>query len=202
MKLYYSPGACSMSPHIVLREIGKKFELESVDLGTKTDRQRQGLHEDQPEGLCARSGNQAGRGADRGRGHRPIPRRQGKGHEASAQGRHGPLPGDAEMLNYIAAEVHKSMGALFAKGISEDVRKATLEKISKRLEHLDGILAKSKFLLGKSFSVADAYAFTIFSWGPHLKVDMSPYKNIAAYMERVGKRPAVQAVLKAEGLAK
>ncbi len=201
MKLYYSPGACSMSPHIVLREIGKKFELESVDLGTKTTASGKDYTKINPKGyvpaLEIKPGEVLTEGAaivqylaDKAKATKLLPKAGMARYRA------------VEMLNYIAAEVHKSMGALFAKGISEDVRKATLERISKRLEHLDGILAKSKFLLGKSFSVADAYAFTIFSWGPHLKVDMSPYKNIAAFMERVGKRPAVQAVLKAEGLAK
>jgi glutathione S-transferase len=201
MKLYYSPGACSMSPHIVLREIGKKFELESVDLGTKTTASGKDYTKINPKGyvpaLEIKPGEVLTEGAaivqylaDKAKATKLLPKGGMTRYRAM------------EMLNYIASEVHKSMGALFAKGISEDVRKATLERISKRLEHLDGILAKSKFLLGKSFSVADAYAFTIFSWGPHLKVDMSPYKNIAAFMERVGKRPAVQAVFKAEGLVK
>ncbi len=201
MKLYYSPGACSMSPHIVLREIGKKFDLESVDLGTKTTASGKDYTKINPKGyvpaLEIKPGEVLTEGAaivqylaDKAKATKLLPKAGMARYRA------------AEMLNYLAAEVHKSMGALFAKGISEDVRKATLEKISKRLEHLDSILAKSKFLLGKGFSVADAYAFTLLSWGPHLKLDMSPYKNIAAYMERVGKRPAVQAVLKAEGLAK
>ena len=202
MKLYYSPGACSMSPHIVLREIGKKFEIESVDLGTKRTASGKDYTKINPKGyvpaLELKAGEVLTEGAaivqylaDKAKATKLLPK-------AGSMARYRAV----EMLNYIAAEVHKTMGALFAKGISEDVRKATMEKMTKRLDHFDGILAKNKFLLGKSFSVADAYAFTIFSWGPFLKVDMSPWKNIQAYMERVGKRPAVQAVLKAEGLAK
>ncbi|MDP9137245.1 MAG: glutathione transferase GstA [Pseudomonadota bacterium] len=202
MKLYYSPGACSMSPHIVLREIGKKFDLESVDLGTKKTATGKDYTKINPKGyvpaLELKPGDVLTEGAvivqylaDKAKATKLLPK-------AGSMARYRAV----EMLNYIAAELHKTMGALFAKTISEDVRKATMEKLTKRLDHFDGILAKSKFLLGKSFSVADAYAFTIFSWGPHLKVDMSPWKNIAAYMERIGKRPAVQAVLKAEGLSK
>jgi glutathione S-transferase len=202
MKLYYSPGACSMSPHIVLREIGRKFELESVDLATKKTASGKDYTKINPKGYVPALELKPGEVlteaaaivqylADKAKATKLLPK-------AGTMARYRAV----EMLNYIAAEVHKSMGALFAKDISEDVRKTTMEKISKRLDHLDGILAKSKFLLGKSFSVADAYAFTILSWGPFLKVDMSPWKNIAAYMERVGKRPAVQAALKAEGLAK
>lgn len=202
MKLYYAPGACSLSPHIVLREVGKKFEIESVDLGTKKTATGKDFTRINPKGyvpaLELKAGEVLTEGAaivqfvaDKAKATKLLPK-------AGSMARYRAM----EMLNYIAAELHKSMGALFAKSISEDARKAAMEKVAKRLEHFDGILGKNKFLLGKSYSVADAYAFTIFSWGPHLNVDMSPWKNIAAFMERVGKRPAVQAALKAEGLVK
>jgi glutathione S-transferase len=202
MKLYYSPGACSMAPHIVLRELGKKFDLEPVDLGTKKTAGGKDYTGINPKGyvpaLELKSGEILTEAstilqylADKTKATKLLPK-------AGTMARYRAI----EMLNYIAAEVHKSLGALFAPGLSEEVRKATLERISKRLDHLDAVLAKSKFLLGNSFSVADAYAFTVLSWGPHLKVDMSPWKNIRAYLERVGKRPAVQAALKAEGLTK
>ena len=107
-----------------------------------------------------------------------------------------------EMLNFIASELHKGLGGLFNKAMPEEGRKVIIERVAKRLDWLDGQLAKNKFVLGKSFSVADAYAFTVLNWGQWVNVDMKTWKNISAYLERVAARPAVKKTLAAEGLAK
>lgn len=105
-----------------------------------------------------------------------------------------------EMLNFIASELHKGLGGLFNKAMPEDGRKVIIERLTKRLDWLDGQLAKNKFVLGKSFSVADAYAFTILNWGQWVGVDIKAWKNISAFLERIAARPAVKKTLKAEGL--
>lgn len=202
MKLYYAPAACSMAPHIVLNEIGKKYELEKVDLGAKT--------------------------TDSGRDFKKV---NGKGYVPTLEIKSGevltevstivqyladkakatkllPKPGTmaryraTEMLNFIATELHKGLGGLFNKAMPEEGRKVIIERLSKRLDWFDGQLAKNKFVLGKSFSVADAYAFTILNWGQWVNVDLKPWKNIAAYMERIAARPSVKKTLIAEGMAK
>ncbi len=106
-----------------------------------------------------------------------------------------------ETLNFIASELHKGLGGLFNKAMPEEGRKVIIERINTRLDWLDTQLAKSDYLLGKNYSVADAYAFTILNWGQWVGVDMKGWKNISAFMARVAARPAVQSALKAEGLA-
>ena len=201
MKLYYAPGACSMSPHIVMHEIGKKFEIEKVDLGAKKTETGADFNKINPKGyvpaLEIKKGEILTEGAvivqylaDKAKASKLV----GK---AGSTTRYKTM----EWLNYIGSELHKSMGALFNKSLHEETRAATIERVGKRLDHLDKHLAANKFITGKSFSVADAYAFTVLNWGQWVNVDISKWKNIAAYMARMATRPSVKAALKAEGLA-
>jgi len=105
-----------------------------------------------------------------------------------------------ETLNFIASELHKSIGGLFNKAMPEEGRKIIVERVTKRLDYVDGLLAKTKFIGGKTFSVADAYAFTVMNWGGWVGIDIKKWKNIARYMEMMAARPSVQATMKAEGL--
>ena len=200
MKLYYSSGACSMAPHIVLREIGKKFDLEKVDLGTKKTGAGKDFNKINPKGYVPALEIKKGEMltecavimqylADKAKAVKLV----GK---AGSVARYRTM----EWLNFIAAELHKSMGALFNKALSDDARKTAEERVSKRLDYLDKHLAANKFITGKGFTVADAYAFTILNWGQWVGVDISKWKNLAAYAVRIAARPAVQATLKAEGL--
>ena len=90
------------------------------------------------------------------------------------------------------------MGSLFDKSLTPEARKAIIDKVSKRIDHLDNVLAKQDYLLGDKFSVADAYAFTVLGWGKWVGVDTAKWKNIPDYMKRIEERPAVQAALQAE----
>jgi glutathione S-transferase len=202
MKLYYSPGACSMAPHIVLREIGKKFDLEQVDLGTKKTAAGKDYTKINPKGyvptLELNNGDVLTEVstivqylADKAKATKILPK-------PGTMARYRAM----EMLNFISSELHKSFGPLFNKDFPEAARTMNIERIGKRLDFLDKLLAKNKFLLGKSFSVADSYAFTVLGWGKYVGIDVSKWKNVAAYLGRVAERPAVQAALKAEGLVK
>jgi glutathione S-transferase len=203
MKLYYAPGACSMAPHIVLNELGKKFDLEKVDLrGKKTDS-----------------------GADfykvNGKGYVPTLEINAKGDvltevatilqyladkakatkllpKAGTMARYRTM----ESLNFVASELHKGIGGLFNPGMPDDGKKVIKERVSIRLDWLNGLLGKQNFLTGKSFSVADAYAFVVINWCNMVGIDLAKWKNIQAFMARVGARPSVQAAMKAEGLIK
>jgi len=197
MKLYYSAGACSLSPHIVLRELGNKFELEAVDLGTKQTKSGKDYTKINPKGYVPALELENGEVLTEGpaivqyladKANSDILPKAGTMERYRAM----------EMLNYITAELHKSMGSLFDKSITPEARKATIEKISKRIDHLDTILGKHPYVLGDKFSVADAYAFTVLGWGKWVGVDISKWKNVSEFMKRVEARPAVQAALQAE----
>jgi glutathione S-transferase len=198
MKLYYSSGACSLSPHIVLRELGHKFDLEAVDLGTKKTKSGKDYTAINPKGyvpaLEIAEGEVLTEGpaivqylADKAANSDMLPK-------AGTLERYRAM----EMLSYITSELHKSMGSLFDKSLTPEARKAIIERISKRVDFLDAKLAKQDYLLGDKFSVADAYAFTVLGWGKWVGVDISKWKNIPAYMKRIEGRPSVQAALQAE----
>ena len=198
MKLYYSSGACSLSPHIVLRELGHKFDLEAVDLGTKKTKSGKDYTAINPKGyvpaLEIAEGEVLTEGpaivqylADKAANSDMLPK-------AGTLERYRAM----EMLSYITSELHKSMGSLFEKSLTPEAKKAIIERVSKRIDHLNNVLAKQDYLLGNTFSGADAYAFTVLGWGKWVGVDISKFKSIPAYMKRIEGRPSVQAALQAE----
>jgi glutathione S-transferase len=201
MKLYFSPGACSLAPHIVLNELGSSYDLERVDLAAK------------------KTETGADFAAINGKGYVPT-LEIGKGevltevstilqYLADKAGNSGLLPAFGTMeryrametLNFVASELHKGIGGLFNKAMPEDGKAAIIDRLQRRFAWLDAQLAKQPYLLGQSYSVADAYAFTVLRWSKWLNLDLSPYAHIVAYMDRVGARPAVQAALAKEGQA-
>ncbi len=199
MKLYYSPGACSLAPHIVLNELEQTYSLEKVNLAThKLERGDDYTKVNPKRYVPARD---IGKGeilteastilqfiADKDSSAELLPK-------AGTMERYRAM----EMLNFIASELHKGMGSLFYKPVGE-ARKAIVDKLSKRLDWLEAKLGQSKHVLGDAYSVPDAYAFTVLNWGPMVGVDITPWKYITADMARVAARPAVQAAMRAEGL--
>jgi glutathione S-transferase len=181
-----------------LRELGHKFDLEAVDLGTKKTKSGKDYTAINPKGyvpaLEIAEGEVLTEGpaivqylADKAANSDMLPK-------AGTLERYRAM----EMLSYITSELHKSMGSLFDKSLTPEARKAIIERISKRVDFLDAKLAKQDYLLGDKFSVADAYAFTVLGWGKWVGVDISKWKNIPAYMKRIEGRPSVQAALQAE----
>ncbi len=203
MKLYYAPGACSLAPHIVLRELGKKFDLEKVDLRAKKTEAGSDFIKINGKGYVPTLEiNSKGEVltevatilqylADKAKATKLLPK-------AGTMARYRAM----EALNFVASELHKGIGGLFNPNMPDDGKKAIKERLAVRFAWLNGVLGKQNFLTGKSFAVADAYAFTVLNWCGMVGVDLSDYKNIGAYQARVGARPAVQAALKAEGLIK
>jgi len=205
MKLYYKPGACSLSPHIVLREAGLPFELVKVDLAAKT----------LPDGSDFRAVNPKGQvptltldeGVDGGgiltEGAVIV---QYIADKAPASGLI-PAAGTMEryrvqeLLNFIGSELHKGVVPLFPmlnEVVSDIHRQFAAKVLSGKLAVLDQQLAGRAYLTGDSFTVADAYAYTVLSWLPRIKFDLSPFPNLTAFAERVAARPAVQAAHAAE----
>ena len=200
MKLYYSPGACSLSPHIVLHEAGLAYE--PVLASTKTHQLADGtdFYTINPLGyvpvLELDDGTRLREGtaivqylADQAPAKNLAP---ANGTLARYQLQ--------EWLNFIATEVHKGFGPLFAPGTPEDFKPLVKQRLLARLQWIDGELAGKQFLLGEHFSVVDAYLFTVTGWAGFVGLDIAHLKNIAAYRERIAARPAVQAAMKAEGL--
>ena len=202
MKLYYSPGACSLSPHIVVSETGINVELEKVNLAEHKTASGQDYMTINPKGyvpaLRLDDGSVLTEGpaivqylADQKPGSGLIP-------PAGAIDRYRVQ----EWLNFIGTELHKNFGALFNKATPDATKETAKANITKRLAYLNDRLAGKQYLMGSDFTVADAYAFTIVNWTNFVSIDLKPYPNLAAYMARVAARPKVLETLKAEGLAK
>jgi glutathione S-transferase len=202
MKLYYSPGACSLSPHIVLKESGLAFE--AIAAPTKTHQLPDGTdyYTINPLGyvplLVLDDGTQLREGpvivqyiADQ------VPAK----HLAPANGTFARYKLQ-EWLNFIGTELHKGFSPLFNPAMPEEAKALSKTRLISRLQWVDGELAKSDYLMGDAFIVADAYLFTVTGWCGHVAVDISALTHLAAYRARVGARPAVQEALRAEGLIK
>ncbi|MBS0511592.1 MAG: glutathione transferase GstA [Proteobacteria bacterium] len=201
MKLYYSPGACSLSPHIVLREAGADFTLVRVDLKTKKLEDGSDYLAVNPKGYVPALQLDNGELLTEGPA---IIQYVADQHPAAGL---APAPGTLERarlqewLNMISTELHKSFTPLF-RGAGDEWKNAALDNIRRRFDLVAQRLATNPFLMGERFSVADAYLFTVLSWTGFVKIDMSPWPALQAFSQRVGERPAVQAALRAEGLLK
>ena len=200
MKLYYSPGACSLSPHIALREAGIPFEVEKVNL--KVKRTETGIDYDtiNPKSyvpaLVMNNGELLTEGpaivqylADLAPAKKLAP-------SAGTLERYRLQ----EWLNFISTEIHKSFGMLFNPKVPEEMRNAVKARLVKRLGYAATALEGKDYLLGGTFSVADAYLFTMLRWAHPIGIDLSPWPGLKEYFNRVAARPAVISAMKAEGL--
>jgi glutathione S-transferase len=202
MKLYFSPGACSLSPHIVLREAGLKFDTEKVSLADKKTEKGTDYTTVNPKGyvpaLQLDSGEVLTEGpaivqylADKAPDKKLAP-------AAGSMERYRLM----EWLNFISTEVHKNFGPLFKPNAPEETKQAARDMLAKRLGFVAQKLEGTEYLMGNQFTVADAYLFTVLNWAGHVKLDLSPWPVLKAYHQRVAARPAVHAALVAEGLIK
>lgn len=201
MKLYYAPGACSLSPHISLREAGAAFDLERVD--TKTHRTESGADYlvINPKGYVPALQLDGGEVLTEGAA---VVQFIADRHPASGL---APANGSLERarlqehLNFIASELHKAFTPLFDRSAPEAAKQAAPAAVARRLDHVERLLADGRaFLLGERFSVADAYLFTVASWTGPTGIGLDRWPKLAAFVARVAARPSVQAALRAEGL--
>jgi glutathione S-transferase len=202
MRLYYSPGACSLAPHIALREAERTFELARVDLHTHRLASGQDYKQINPKGYV------------------PALELDGPGSELLTEAqvvlqyiadlapdkRLAPPQGTfaryhlMEMLGFIATEVHKQFGPLFMPETPASVQERQRGKIGERFLYLQGLLQDQGFLLGETFTVADCYLFVMLRWSERFEMDLQLWPNLDDYFHRVAERPSVQAALAAEGL--
>lgn len=202
MKLYYSPGACSLSPHIVLHEAGLAYE--PVLASTKTHQLADGtdFYTINPLGYVPVL--ELDDGTRLREGPAIVQYLADQAPHKNLAPAHGTLGRYRlqEWLTFIGTEIHKIFSPLFVPGTPEDYKPQVKQRLLARLQWVDSELAGKPYLMGEQFSVADAYLFTVTNWGQYVGLDISQLKNLVAYRERIAARPAVQAAMKAEGLLK
>jgi glutathione S-transferase len=200
MKLYYSPGACSLAPHIVAREASLAIDLVKVDLATHKTENGEDYFKINP------------------RGYVPALEIDGELHtevvalvqylaEQAPQSKLLPAAGTMERfrvnqwLTFVSLELHKGFSPwLWNAETADSTKQAARDKLATRFAELDALFATRPYLTGDTFTAADAYAFTIVNWANFLKIDLKPYPNLSAFMARVAARPKVREALQAERL--
>lgn len=201
MKLYLSPGVCSLSPHIVLHELGFPHETETVNLKTKVTASGGNFLDINPKGY--------------------VPALQLAGGDVLTEGpaivqyladlkpelKLAPPNGSLaryqlqSWLTFIGTELHKHFSPFFNPAATDDMKAMARANIERRLGYVNTQLEGNAYLMGDDFTVADAYLFTVLGWTRIIKLDLAPWPNVVAYQARVRARPAVQRALHAEGLA-
>jgi glutathione S-transferase len=202
MKLYYSPGACSMATHIVAREAGHNVDLVKVDIPNKKTEDGGDFWKINPKGYVPALQLDNGEVltevgvicqylADQKPESELVPK-------LGTMERYHQM----EALNFASSEVHKQIGALFNPAMTPEMKEVQKSTIGRRLNTLEKMLDGKSYVSGDKFSAADAYLFTVLNWTKMHAIDLGPWPNIKAFMGRVGERPKVQETLKAEGLLK
>ena len=202
MKLYYSPGACSLSPHIALLEAGLPYDLVRVDVRTKKLENGDDYLKINPKGQIPALGLDDGGLMTEGPVIVQMIADQAAGKNLA------PATGSPERyrlqewLNFITTELHKNFSPLFHPAIPEEVKAFFKDRIMGKFRYADDRLAGQDYLMGKQFTVADGYLYTMLRWAEANKMDLSGLKNLMAVKDRVGARPKVQEALTKEGLMK
>lgn len=202
MQLYYSPGACSLAVHIVLREAGLPFELVRVDLKTKRTETGEDYLRINPKGyvpaLRLDDGDtltEVGVILQYLADQRPG---SGLAPKFGTRERYRLM----EWLSFVSSEMHKTLGALFNPKVTPEWRAAIIERFGMRSDYLAATLKDRQYLTGDKLTIADAYLFVVLAWTNLHKIDMAKWPALTGFMGRVAARPAVQQAMTAEGLIK
>jgi glutathione S-transferase len=201
MKLYYSPGACSLSPHIALLEAGLPYDLVKVDLRAKKIENGDDYLKINPKGqvpaLLMDNGELLTEGpvivqviADKAAGKNLAPSRDST-ERYKLQ----------EWLNYITGELHKNFGPMFSPVLADEAKAFFKDRVMGKFKYVDSMLAGRDYLMGNQFTVADGYLFTMLTWADRMKFDLSAMPNLLAYKARIAARPKVQEALAKEATA-
>jgi len=201
MKLYFSPGACSLSPHIVLKESGLPFEAIAAPTETHTLQDGTDYYSINPLGYVPYLVLDDGRTLHEGPAIVQYIADQVPGKQLAPANGSWERYKLQEWLNLIGTELHKGgFSPLFTPTMPEQAKALAKTRLDSRLAWIDAELAGKTYLMGEHFTVADAYLFVVTSWGKFVGVDISSLRHLSAFMVRVAARPAVQEALKAEGL--
>lgn len=200
MKLYYTPGACSLAPHIVAREAGLPVTLVKVDLAKHLTETGENFRAINPKGYVPAIALQDGSLLTEAAAIIQ--------YLADQQPAAGLAPANGtteryrliEWVTFISSEIHKGFGPLWNPATPNAMKAATKDRLANRFAYLDEVLGKQPFLMGETFTIADAYLFTVVNWTNFHAIDISSFKNLSTFMARVAERPKVQEALVAEGL--
>ncbi|HXU58887.1 MAG TPA: glutathione transferase GstA [Verrucomicrobiae bacterium] len=201
MKLYIAPGACSLSPHIVFREAGIPFDMETVDLGAKRTKSGKDFKAINPKGYVPVLELEGGQVLTEGPAIVQYIADQKPASKLAPPAGSMDRYRLQEWLNFITSEMHKAYGPLFNPQTPDAYREMSKTRIGDRLDFLSKSLQGKDYLMGSTFTVADAYLFVILGWSGHLGIDLAKWPVMQAYWDRVAARPAVKAALDAEAKA-
>jgi glutathione S-transferase len=201
MKLFYTPGACSHAPHILLREAGLDFTIEKVDLAAKKTETGADYKKINPHGYVPALQLKDGTVltevavinqyiADRAPAKKLAPA-NGTPERYTLQ----------SWLNFISSEIHKQLAPMFNPKVPEEYKTILKEKLATRFDSINAHLTKQAFVLGETFTAPDAYLYTVLNWAKYFAIDLAKWPAIKSFMERVAARPSAQEAAKAEGLA-
>jgi len=200
MKLYYASGACSLASHIALQESGLPFEIDKLNVPSKTTSAGEDYMQINPKGyvpaIRLNDGSVLTEGAVILQYIADQKPDSGLAPEAGTRERYRLQ----EWLNFIGTEIHKSYGPLLNKTTTDDAKNSARILLSKRLAYVESQLANKPYLMGSSFTVADAYLYVTLSWSDHAGFDLGQFPRIKEYIAKIRIRPAVQAAMRAEGL--
>jgi len=201
VKLYFAPDTCSLSPHIVLRELALPFELVKVNNQTKQTADGRDFRTINPKGYVAALELDDGQVLTEGpvivqyladlRPEKMLVPPMGTWERVRLQ----------EWLNFVTSEIHAGSAPLFNASLPEEAKTHFRERLFRRFDYLEGVLAEQPYLLARGFGAADTYLFTVLGWCKFFSIDLGRWPALSAYTARVGKRPAVQAALQAEAIA-
>jgi len=201
MKLYYSPGACSLAVHIVLRELKFKFDIDRVNLAEKKTEAGGDYLAVNPKGyvpaLQAEDGTVLTEVGVILQYLADLKPRRGLAPKPKTPERYKLM----EWLTFISSEIHKGISDFFNPAMTPEWRQAKTDRLNKRLDYLNRALGSNEYLMGE-FSIADPYLFTVLNWTKRHNIDLSVYPNVQAFMQRMGERNTVKKAMKAEGLGK
>ncbi|MBL0338648.1 MAG: glutathione transferase GstA [Rhodospirillaceae bacterium] len=198
MKLYYSPGACSLAPHILLQESKAKYTLEKVDLKTKITEKGEDFKKINPKGYVPTLQLDNGEVLTEG------PAIMQYIADQAPTSKLAPAAGTMaryrlqEWLNFITSEIHKGFSPLFNPAVPDAYKTMVKENLGKRFDYLSDKLTKNNFLMGNDFTAPDAYLYTTLTWSGYVGIDLNRWPSLQAFVKRVGDRPAVKAAHTAE----
>jgi glutathione S-transferase len=203
MKLFYKPGACSMAAHLLLNEAGADYKLEKVDTGAGLTETGASYSATNPRGYVPALQFDNGDVLTENVAILHWLGEQFPGIAANSDGQPLDRFRLLELLSFLSSELHKAFGPFFSGKDFSDAEKAEhLEKLNTKLGQFDALLEKGgDYLLGGSFSVADAYAFVLLNWTNFIGVSLDTWPGLQAYLARIGSRPATRRTLAEEGLA-
>jgi glutathione S-transferase len=202
MKLYFSPGACSLAPHLLLREVGATFNLEQVDNKAKKTKSGLDFWQINPKGYVPVLE------LDDGRRLTEAPAILQYIADQYPDSGMAPHCGSferyrvVEWLNFITSELHKTFGPLFKENTPAEYKTIAKENLSKRYAYLEEQLARHQYLHGDKFSIADCYLFVVSNWLHRVGLDIAKWPAVKAYWDRIAARPKVQEAMQTEGLKK